>query len=169
MNKIITIKDITVCAVFGALMFASKLLTEVLPNIHLISVILIALTVVYRSKALLALYTFVFISGLYYGFPIWWLPYLYIWLPLVFAVLALPKNMKNKTAAFVYPIICGLHGLLFGTLYAPSQALLFGLDFKGMISWIIAGLPYDLIHALGNVFGGMLVLPLVIALRKVKK
>jgi energy-coupling factor transport system substrate-specific component len=60
----------------------------------------------------------------------------------------------------VYPLITGLHGVLFGTLYSPAQALLFGLDFDGMIAWIIAGLPFDLIHGVGNMCLGFLVYPL---------
>jgi energy-coupling factor transport system substrate-specific component len=81
----------------------------------------------------------------------------------------LPKNMPKKIAIVVYPLVCGLHGLLFGTLYAPAQALLFGLDFKGMISWIIAGLPWDAVHAAGNIVAGFLIIPLSELLRKLFK
>ena len=33
----------------------------------------------------------------------------------------LPKNMPRKAAAVVYPLVCALHGLAFGTLYAPCR------------------------------------------------
>jgi energy-coupling factor transport system substrate-specific component len=72
----------------------------------------------------------------------------------------LPRQMPKSVAAVVYPLICGIHGFAFGILYAPAQALMFGLDFKGMLAWIVAGLPFDLIHGAGNFAMGLLILPL---------
>ena len=78
----------------------------------------------------------------------------------------LPRNMPVKVAAVVYPLVCALHGLAFGTLYAPAQALMFGLDWNGMVTWIIAGLPWDAIHAVGNLCAGLLILPFSKLLRR---
>jgi energy-coupling factor transport system substrate-specific component len=78
----------------------------------------------------------------------------------------IPKSLPNKIAAFVYPALCFLHGILFGVLYAPAQALLFHLDFEQAVAWIIAGLGFDLLHGIGNLFCGLLVLPLSALLRK---
>ena len=62
--------------------------------------------------------------------------------------------------------VCAAHGFLFGTLYAPAQALLFGLDFRGMIAWILAGLPWDFVHGVSNFFCGLFICPLIALLRK---
>jgi len=37
---------------------------------------------------------------------------------------------------------------------------MFGLSFKQMLAWIIAGLPWDIVHGIGNLFVGMLIVPL---------
>jgi len=153
----------------GALMYASKIIMEVLPNIHLLGTLICAITVVYRVKALYPIYIFVFITGLYGGFSPWWIPYLYVWTVLWGAVMLLPKQMPKKIAPFVYMAVCSLHGFLFGVIYAPAQALLFGLDFKGMLAWIAAGLPFDMIHGISNFFVGILICPLVSLLRKAEK
>jgi len=142
---------------------------EVLPNIHLLGTLICAITVVYRVKALYPIYIFVFITGLYGGFSPWWIPYLYVWTVLWGAVMLLPKQMPKKIAPFVYMAVCSLHGFLFGVIYAPAQALLFGLDFKGMLAWIAAGLPFDMIHGISNFFVGILICPLVSLLRKAEK
>ena len=63
-------------------------------------------------------------------------------------------------------VVCAAHGFLYGTLYAPAQALLYGLNFKGMIAWIVAGLPFDCLHGVSNFFCGMLILPIVSLLTK---
>ena len=39
-------------AMYGSVMYATKLIMEILPNVHLLGVFIIALTVVYRKKAL---------------------------------------------------------------------------------------------------------------------
>jgi hypothetical protein len=61
--------------------------------------------------------------------------------------------------------ICAAHGFLYGTLYAPAQALLYGLSFKGMVAWIIAGFPFDCIHGVSNFFCGILIVPIIKTLR----
>ena len=77
--------------------------------------------------------------------------------------------MKAGVAAFVYPAVCGLHGLAYGTLYAPAQVILwFHGDFSKMLPWIAAGLKYDAIHAAGNLVLGTMILPLSVLLKKLE-
>lgn len=162
----LTAREIVLFGLLGALMYAAKIALEFLPNIHLVGVFIVALTVVYRKKALYPLYTFVLITGLMNGFALWWLPYLYIWMPLFGAVLLIPNNLPNRFRPPVYMLINAAHGFLYGTLYAPAQALLFGMDFDGTIAWILAGLPWDMIHGIGNLFCGILIAPLILLLRQ---
>ncbi|MBR0541029.1 MAG: hypothetical protein IJK26_02355 [Clostridia bacterium] len=165
----LNIKEIALFGMLGALMYASKIALEILPNVHLLAVFIMAETVVYRQKALYPIYTFVFITGLLNGFSIWWWPYLYIWTVLWGAGMLLPKEMPKKVAPVVYMVVCALHGFLYGTLYSPYQALMFHLDFKGMVSWIIAGLPYDAIHGVSNFFCALLVVPLISVMKQAQK
>ena len=162
----LTAREIVLFGLLGALMYAAKIALEFLPNIHLVGVFIVALTVVYRKKALYPLYTFVLITGLMNGFALWWLPYLYIWMPLFGAALLIPNNLPNRFRPPVYMLINAAHGFLYGTLYAPAQALLFGMDFDGTIAWILAGLPWDMIHGIGNLFCGILIAPLILLLRQ---
>ncbi|MBQ8826413.1 MAG: hypothetical protein IJ007_04920, partial [Oscillospiraceae bacterium] len=128
----LTVREMAVFAMLGALIYASKMVMEFLPNVHLIGVFTIALTVVYRQKALYPIYIFILLTGLYAGFATWWLPYLYLWAVLWGGAMLLPKNMPAKIQPIVYMLLCSAHGFLYGTLYAPAQALLFGLNFKEM-------------------------------------
>ena len=155
-------------SMLGAIMFCSKIVMEALPNIHLIGALTMIYTLVYRKKALYPIYIFALLTGLYGGFGLWWVPYLYIWTILWGVTMLLPKNMSPKVATIIYPLICSLHGLAYGTLYAPAQALLFGLDFEGMIAWIISGIPFDLLQAGGNLVAGLLITPITKLLRKLE-
>ncbi len=166
--KKITVKEIVVFGLLGAIMFISKQLLEFLPNIHMLGMLTMVYTLVYRKKALIPIYVFVLLEGVFAGFAVWWMPYLYLWTVLWGITMLLPKNMPNKVATPVYMVVCALHGLCYGTLYAPFQALYMGLSLKGTIAWIIAGLPWDGIHALGNFAFGTLIVPLVKLLKKLE-
>ena len=163
------IAEIAICAMLGSIMFCSKIIMELFPNIHLIGVLTIAYTVVFRAKALIPIYVYVMLNGLFAAFSPWWVPYLYIWTVLWGATMLLPRHLPKKLAAVVYPVLCMLHGLLFGVLYAPAQAIMFDLTLEQTIAWIIAGLPFDLLHTIGNLALGLLVLPIVKTLTKLKR
>jgi len=165
MNRKLIIREIAIFGMLGTVMYASKLIMEMFPNVHLLGVFTVAFTVVYRKKALYPIYIYVILNGIFCGFATWWIPYLYIWTVLWGAVMLLPKRLPKRLQPFVYMAVCAAHGFLFGTLYAPAQAIIFGLSFKGMIAWIIAGLPWDCIHGVSNFFCGVLILPIVSALR----
>lgn len=153
-------------SLLGAIMFASKQLLEFLPNIHMLGMLTMVYTLVYRKKALIPIYIFVLLEGALSGFAMWWVPYLYLW-PILWGVtMLLPKNMPVKVATPVYMVICALHGLCYGTLYAPFQALYMGFSLKATLSWIVAGLPWDGVHALGNLAFGTMIIPLTILLKK---
>ena len=165
----LSVREVTVFAMLGAVMYVSKVLMESLPNIHLLGVFTIAITLVYRKKALYAIYTYVFLNGLFGGFSVWWIPYLYIWTVLWAITMLIPKKMPLKIATPVYSAVCGLHGFLFGTLYAPCQALLFGFNFKQTIAWIIAGIPFDIVHGVSNIVLGLLIVPIIMVFKKAYK
>ena len=142
-------------------MYASKMIMEVAPNVNLLGVFTIAFTVVYRKKALYPIYTYVLLNGIFCGFATWWIPYLYLWAVLWGATMLLPKRIPEKIRPLVYMLLCAAHGFLFGTLYAPAQALLYGLSFQKMVAWIISGLPWDFVHGVSNFFCGILIVPIV--------
>lgn len=165
----LTVREIAVFGFLGTLMYVSKLVMEGLPNVHLLGVFTVAFTVVYRKKALYPIYIYVFLCGLFAGFSVWWIPHLYLWTVLWGVVMLIPKNMPKWLCPIVYMAICSAHGFLYGTLYAPAQAILFGLDFHGMIAWIIAGFPWDILHGIGNLVLGTLIVPITNVLKKIDR
>ena len=163
------VRDIAIFGMLGALMDASKVIMEVLPNIHLIGTFIVAMTVVYRRKALYPLYIFVLLTGLLNGFGTWWIPYLYIWTVLWGMTMLIPKRIPEKAKPIVYSAVCSLHGFLYGVLYAPAQALLFGLDFEATLTWIATGIPFDITHGISNFICGLLICPIISILSKAEK
>lgn len=162
------IRETVIFALLGALMFCAYIITQALPNLHLLGMFTMTYTVVYRKKALIPIYIYVFLNGLYAGFSVWWLPYLYIWTILWGVTMLLPRRMPKKLACVLYPAVCCLHGLAFGTLYAPAAALISAMDWDQTLAWIVAGLPFDLIQGIGNLLAGLLIVPLSTFLTKLE-
>ena len=165
----LSVAELTIFAMLGALMYCSKLIMEWAPNIHLLGMFIMVFTVVYRKKALIPIYIFVFMTGLFNGFSVWWIPYVYIWAVLWALTMLLPKKMPTAAKAVVYPLVCALHGFAYGTLYAPAQALMFGFNFEQTIAWILSGIPFDIIHGISNFAAGLMILPLVNLLAKLNQ
>lgn len=163
------VRELCIFAMLGGIMFASKVIMEALPNIHLLGMLTVSYTLVYRKRALIPIYLYVMLDGVFSGFNFWWMPYTYIWTILWAVTMLLPNKMSRRTSCVVYPLICALHGFAFGTLYAPAQALMFGLNFEQMVAWIIAGLPFDVVHGVSNLGLGLLVLPLSELLNKLSR
>jgi energy-coupling factor transport system substrate-specific component len=61
------------------------------------------------------------------------------------------------------------HGILYGVLYAPAQALFFKMDLQMTVAWIISGAPFDILHAIGNLAACTLVCPLTRLLLRLEK
>ncbi len=167
--KKIKVKEIAVFAMLGTLMYVGDIAFEAFPNFHLVGVFIVASTYVYRAKALFPIYIYVFLNGLFSGFGAWWVPYLYIWTVLWGFTMLLPRKMSKTAATLAFMGVCSLHGFLFGTLYAPFQAIMFGLDFRGTLTWIAAGLPFDAIHGVSNFLCGVLISPIISVLARAEK
>lgn len=136
--------DAIVLSIFGAMLVISQVALSFLPNIELVSTLIIILTMVYGKKAFCPIYIFVAAEGLLFGFGLWWICYLYVWAVLAVTVLAL---RKIKSCVF-WAIVSAIFGLLFGTLCSIPTFIVMG--FSGGVAYIISGISFDLIHCAGN-------------------
>lgn len=150
-------KEIVIFGLFAAMMIIGKEILAFLPNIEIVSLFIIVLTLAYGLKALIPVYIFVLAEGLLYGFGLWFWSYLYIWAILVLAVFALRKY----DSLILWTALSGIYGLLFGILGSPPHFLINGLG--GGIAYIIAGLSFDITHSIGNI---VITLALFVPLKK---
>lgn len=169
-KAILTVYEVVVFGMLGSLMMVSDLLMNVIPNVHLVGVMIVVLTVLYRWKALFPLYVYVLLIGLSEGIGTWWIPYLYVWTILWGMVMLLPRRMPKWLAPVVYALVCGLHGFAFGLLWIPSQMVFMSFTFEqALIWWKFGFFTADIPHGIGNLIGSTLVVPLVNLIRKLDK
>lgn len=166
------LRHLVIFTLLGTILYVSKWTLEGIPNVELVSTLTMVYTLVYRRQALIPIYLFVLLEGIYPAlFGLWWYPYLYLWLVLWGLTMLLPKRMPVKLQVPVYCLVCGLFGLAYGTLYSPFQCYVFlGGDWSKTLRWIAVGFfPWDLIHAAGNLALGLLIVPLTSLLRELEQ
>jgi len=131
------IREIAVFAVLGVILFVADIAFEALPNIHLVGVLIVAITAVYRVKALFPIYVYVFLNGLYGGFSTWWIPYIYVWAVLWGFTMLLPREMPKVVRPIAYSLVCGFTAFcseLFMPLFRQfSLALILTAQFPGLL------------------------------------
>lgn len=161
--KRITLQEMAVLAVLGVLLGLGKWALAALPNIEIVSLLIMVYTYKFGLRALIPVYIFVGIEMVQFGPNLWNIMYLYIWALLVFAVLPLRKVRKG----WVFALVGGLYGACFGLLCAISYIFTLGWEFA--LSWLVGGLLYDGLHAAGNFAAAlMLYMPLTKALDKIR-
>ena len=134
-------------ALFAALLVTGKEMLAPLPNVEVVTLLIMVYTTVYRFRALVPIYVFVAVEAVLWPSVSGTLMYLYIWLVPWALVMLLPRAWQRLPA---YVGIGALFGLAFGTLCAPVHALYFGVYGKGLLAWIAVGFPWDVTHAVGN-------------------
>ncbi len=148
-NNKLTAKEIATMGVMVATLTASKYAMSLLPNIEPVSLLIILYTLFLGPKTIFAILVFVFIEGLIYGFGSWWICYVYIWPLLSLLTYLFGKRLeKDKYACWYFAVLSGIFGLFFGALTSIPQFIIGGVTFG--INYFIAGIPYDLIHCVGN-------------------
>lgn len=137
-------REIVILGLMTALLLVAQVGLSFMPNIELVSLLIIVYTMVFRKKVFLIIYTFVLLEGLIYGFGTWWFTYLYVWT--VLALLAWAFREMESTLGWA--ILNAAFGLMFGALTALTNLFISGIG--GMISYWVAGIPFDLMHCAGN-------------------
>lgn len=137
-------RRLVTAALLAALLLASKFALDGLPNIELVSLLILLYTLEFPALALPAVYTYAGVYGLLNGFGVWWFAQLYIWLPLMAAA----RLLRGADSALLWALVSGLFGLCYGALYALGYALMNGP--AAGFAWWVSGIPFDLLHGGGN-------------------
>lgn len=149
----LSFSQLTVLSLLGAVLFAVQVVLSFLPNIELVSLLIILYTRVYGAKAFYPVYLFVLMEGLYYGFNTWFINYLYVWAVLVFVTLLL----RRHTSTALWTFVNAAFGLFFGAFCSIIYLFLGGVP--AMLSYWISGIPFDVLHMVGNGLTAFVLLP----------
>ena len=140
----ITVREITLFGILGAMTFAAKYVMAVLPNIEPVSLMVMLFAVTFGKKAVYPISVYVAMEFLFYGLGVWNIMYLYIW----FILAAVSWCFRKMEQPLGWAMLSGSFGLLFGLLCAPVDLAMGGLGYA--VSKWVSGIPFDLLHCAGN-------------------
>jgi energy-coupling factor transport system substrate-specific component len=143
--KRLNTEDLVILGILTAVLFAGQVAMAFLPNVEIVSLLVILYTLVLGRKVFFIIYVFALLEGMFYGFGIWWINYLYVWSILALVVLA----FRGQKSVLLFSIISGFFGIAFGALCAVPY--LFAGGPGAALSYWLSGLPFDIAHCIGNV------------------
>lgn len=159
-----TITDIALMGVMTALLEVSVHVMAPLPNVEPVTLLVILFTLFFGKKVFYVLAAYLLFEGSFYGFGLWWISYVYIWPLLALLTLLFRKN----ESVWFWSLLSGGYGLFFGALCSLPYFLIGGP--AAAFTWWVAGIPYDLIHAISNtVLCLVLFIPLNRALKQLNR
>ena len=139
-----SVKDIAVIGMMTAMLEAVKIALQAVPNVELVTLLIILFTLFLGWKTLIAVWAFVGIECVVWGIGLWTIMYVYIWPILVFLTLLL----KKANSHWVYCFLSGSFGLFFGAFCSIPYLFIGGWALA--LSYWVSGLSFDLIHCGGN-------------------
>ncbi len=139
------VKKLTRIALLSAILYVSKLALEFLPNVELVSLLIIMYTLAFGAETFLIITVFNLFELIQWGFGVWWVSYLYVWPLLCLLVLLLKKSWGGEFLA--WSVVSGCFGLIFGGLFAIAYV---PVDPAYALAYWIAGLPWDVWHGVWN-------------------
>ncbi|NLZ83426.1 MAG: hypothetical protein GX915_07165 [Clostridiales bacterium] len=140
------IKDIVIIGMMGAILVGIQVAMGLLPipNLELVSLLIITFTLVFGYRTLYIIYIFVLLEGFFYGFGPWWVNYMYVWTILFFVA----NFFRKREEPIFWAIISSVFGLSFGALCSIPYFITGGSP-SGIAYWV-SGIPFDIIHSVGN-------------------
>lgn len=158
MDKLkISVREIALFGILGALTFGLKFAMSWLPNIEPVSLLVMLFAVTFGVKCLCPIYVYVALELFLYGIGDWSLMYLYLW-----ALLALLAWCMRKTKEpLAWALLAAFFGLFFEILGSPVYMLFGGVSYA--IAKCVSGITFSIYHCIGNF---ALVLLLFAPLRK---
>ena len=147
----LTLREVVLFGVLGALTFALQVAMGPLPNIEPVSLLVLLFAAVFGWKCLYPVYVFVVMEILFYGLGLWNINYLYIWaVPALAGVL-----LRKMDGSLGWALVSGVFGLTFGALCGIVDIFIGGWAYA-LTKWA-SGIPFDILHCAGN-FGIALIL-----------
>lgn len=137
-------RRVAILGLLGAILVVAQVSLSFLPNIELVTLLLVVMTICIGRYVLAPLFVFIVIEALLYGMTMWVVNYLYVW-PLLCALAYL---LRQQRSPLFWALFNGAFGLSFGALCAIPY-LFIGGPSSAFAYWV-SGLYFDLLHCAGN-------------------
>ncbi len=125
-------------------MYVSQVIMSPLPNIEIVSLLIIITTCVFGAKTLSSVYIFVICEALHYGIHDWVIGYFIAW-PILCIVIRLLRKFASRE---LFTLISAIFGLVFELFFILPYLFVGGIGYA--IAKLISGFWFSLLHCIGN-------------------
>ena len=139
-------KELVTIAILAALLYIVQVAFSFLPNIELVSLLILIYTLVFDKMTLKIIAVFIILEGVQWGFGLWWWSYIYVWQILYFVVRWLKKFIRIDDS-ISWAVVLGFYGLFFGMLFSLAYIL---ISPSYAFTYWVSGILFDVIHCIGN-------------------
>jgi len=138
-------RQVALLACMVALLHVGKQALNFLPNIEVVTLLLIVYTLGFGWKrSLMVTLAFIALEMTVWAIHLWIIMYLYIWPFLIFLV----HQFRRNDSVVFWALFSAAFGLFFGMMASLPYIVTSG--FATAVAWWVSGIPYDLLHAAGN-------------------
>lgn len=160
-------KKLAIIGILSALCIASRIALEALPNIKPVTSIIFIASIILGSSYGISISTVTtLVSGLYLGLGTY-IPFQILAWAIISLIGGTIGKLFKKPNVFIMAILCGFFGFLYGFFVSLDKLFIAGI--YGFLSYYIAGLPFDLLHAIGNVIFYTILYPVLVPILKKEK
>lgn len=163
---------LTVLALMIALVQTSRLVFSFLPNVQPVTTILILMTITFGVvDATIVGSGSIIVSNLSLGMGPWTISQIIAFTVIILVSYAFSLCLEKLKGAVIYWVIfSGVMGILYGFIISIIQAMMYQMVFPAFIGYWIAGIWFDVYHAIGNsVFMVLLYTPLIPMFNKINQ
>jgi energy-coupling factor transport system substrate-specific component len=145
--------DMIVLSLLGIFAVAGRILLEPLPNIQPVTVIILMSGIYFGvGRSIILASTVALISNLFIGHGLWTLYQAIGWslVGIIGALLSNKLHMKNSTSNVPLMTVAVFCAFIFDWVVSLSVLHTLGPDL--LFLYILSGIPFDILHAVGNMF-----------------
>ncbi|WP_027107984.1 ECF transporter S component [Lacticigenium naphthae] len=145
----LSIKKLTLLSLLTALTHVSRLAFQFLPNVQPVTVILMILTLALGIKeGLIVTVLSILLSNMSMGMGVWTIAQIVSY-SMIVIIIGLLRLVKYDFPLFAKAALAGFLGYAYGFIISLVQAPFFGI--QNFWAYYLAGIPFDTMHALGNI------------------
>ncbi|PED90003.1 ECF transporter S component [Bacillus toyonensis] len=157
------VKSVVIIALMASLTVVGRIMFAFIPNVQPVTTIIIIVTLVMGLKyGVVVSGLSIILSNLVLGIGLWTIPQIIGYTVIALLTGFVIRPLFERISHITLSIYAAFTGLLYGFIMSLWQAPIYGMKYFWV--YYLAGLPFDMYHALGN-FGFYFILaPILIPL-----
>ncbi|SET14594.1 hypothetical protein [[Clostridium] polysaccharolyticum] len=144
--KRVNVQKMIILAVLADIIFVCKYMLASMPNVELVTFLVILSTLLLGKHVVYTVILYVFLEICTYGLGFWTVGYAVLWPGLVVITCLFRTQLENSNSKRA--ILAGIFGFAFDLVYAVVISLLTGL--RSGIAYFISGLGFSAVHMISN-------------------